>query len=139
MNRKTNKTAPLLRLLTRNETGIITNPIIDEEFKQGVIYVRTPKVEEPEKPQAVEINIISELIGEWLPQTIKRFNGCDCAVCRADITVAALNEIPPKYVRISEETDFDGIKALKEELRPKVISTLVKLVLRNHNDHRKIS
>lgn len=138
MNRKTNKTAPLLRLLTRSETGVITNPIMNEDFKQGVIYVRTT---EPviEKPEAVEINIISELIGEWLPQTIKRFNGCDCAVCRAEITVSALNEIPPRYVRISDETDFDEIKALKEELRPSVISTLVKLVLRNHNDHRKIS
>lgn len=138
MTRKTNKTAPLLRLLTRSETGDITNPIMNEDFKQGVIYVRTA---EPviEKPEAVEINIVSELIGEWLPQTIKRFNGCDCAVCRAEITVSALNEIPPRYVRISDETDFDEIKALKEELRPSVISTLVKLVLRNHNDHRKIS
>ena len=138
MTRKTNKTAPLLRLLTRSETGDITNPIMNEDFKQGVIYVRTA---EPviEKPEAVEINIVSELIGEWLPQTIKRFNGCDCAVCRAEITVSALNGIPPRYVRISDETDFDEIKALKEELRPSVISTLVKLVLRNHNDHRKIS
>ena len=95
MTRKTNKTAPLLRLLTRSETGDITNPIMNEDFKQGVIYVRTM---EPviEKPEAVEINIISELISEWLPQTIKRFNGCDCAVCRAEITVSALNEIPPR-------------------------------------------
>lgn len=137
MNRKTNKTAPLLRLLTRSETGDITNPIMNEDFKQGVIYVRT--MEAPVKPEAVEINIISELISEWLPQTIKRFNGCDCAICRAEITVSALNEIPPRYVRISDETDFDEIKALKEELKASVISTLVKLVLRNHNDHRKIS
>ena len=117
MNRKTNKTAPLLRLLTRNETGVITNPIIDEEFKQGVIYVRTPKVEEPEKPQAVEINIISELIGEWLPQTIKRFNGCDFCVCWAEITVAAINENAPKYVRKFEKTNFYGIMS-NNDIKP---------------------
>lgn len=137
MNRKTNKTAPLLRLLTRSDTGVITNPIIDERFKEGVIFIRTKK-EEP-KPEQVEINIISELVSEWLPQTIKRFNGCDCAICRAELTVSALNEIPAKYIRISDETDFEEIKKLKEEYRVQVINTLVKLVLRNHNDHRKIS
>lgn len=136
MNRKTNKTAPLLRLLTRNDAGAITNPIINEEFKEGVILMRT---REEKKPDIVDINIISELVGEWLPVTIKRFNGCDCAVCRADLTVAALNEIPPKYVRISDETDFAEIDRIKEEYRVQVIDTLVKLVLRNHTNHRKIS
>ena len=140
MNRKTNKTAPLLRLLTRSDDGAIINPIIDDNFKEGVIYLRS-NVNNPveEKPEVVEINIISELISEWLPQTKKRFNSCDCALCRADITVAALNEIPAKYVRISDETDFKEIEALKEKYRAQVISTLVKLVLRNHTDHRKIS
>ncbi len=138
MNRKTNKTAPLLRLLTRGEEGAIINPIINEDFKEGVIYMRSAPARE-EKTETVEINVISELVSEWLPQTMKRFNSCDCALCRADITVAALNEIPPKYVRISDETDFEEVKKLKEKYRAQVISTLVKLVLRNHTDHRKIS
>lgn len=86
--------------------------------------------------EATEINIISELVGEWLPQTLERFKCCTCELCRAELTVEALNQLPPKYVRISSEEDLMEAERLKEELKPQVLKVIVPLAIRAQRNPR---
>lgn len=147
MEHKSNKTGPLLKMLTKAESGSTQNPIMNEEFKEEMIHARkngiSAKKMTPEEVREVKvvgtarpitkttggINIVSELVQEWLPETLSRFRCCNCDICRAEITVAALNAIPPKYVVIEKEEDFSTVEAMKDKYRPKVIRTLVKLAI----------
>lgn len=142
---KTNKTAQVLRLLTKSEENTPENPIINQEFKEEVIHSRRPaeKKNAPaqEKKADKGINVVAELVTEWLPQTLRRFKCCDCDVCLAEVTVRALNELPPKYVIINDEEDAKLAERIKEECRPDVLKTLVRLAIaaQKNPKHRKIS
>lgn len=142
---KTNKTAQVLRLLTKSEENTPENPIINEEFKEEVIHSRTPapkkKASPAEETSEKKINVVAELVTDWLPQTLRRFKCCDCDVCVAETTVKALNEIPPKYVIINNEEDAKLAERIKEECRPEVLKTLVRLAIaaQKNPKHRKIS
>ncbi len=147
MSRKTNKTAPLLRLISGNDENGIENPIINEEFKEDVIHVRTPNlrdrqtknsvsensVKKPAETKIVGINVVSELVQEWLAESIHRFNICECDVCKAEITVEALNRIPPKYIYIDSKTNYDEVRKIKEKCKSEVIMTLVKIAISRKN------
>ena len=149
MNKKTNKTEQVLKLLTKSETGNIENPIINREFKEEVIHVRevksnrkpAPAVAEQKPANDIGINVVAELVQEWLPVTMKRFNFDNSDIVKAEITVEALNTIPPKYVYIKNETDFANIKTIKEKYKADVINTLVHLTIKAKNNpkHLKIS
>lgn len=145
---QTNKTAQVLRLLTKSEGDTPENPIINEDFKEEVIHPRSvkasPAAERKPAPEpasapvkeATEINVISELVSEWLPQTLERFKCCTCELCRAELTVEALNQLPPKYVRISSEEDLKEAERLKEELKPQVLKVIVPLAIRAQRSPR---
>lgn len=133
MSRKTNKTAPLLNLLTKTRSDI-ENPMINEEFKEDVIHIRQPKSvhkasAQPPASEEVGINIVEELVHEWLPETMRRFCSTDSDINRAEITVQALNQIPPKYVYLRGEKDFEVLQNMKDAYKGEVISTLVRLAL----------
>lgn len=141
---KTNKTAQVLRLLTKSEANTPENPIINEEFKEEVIHSRNPAVKKKTSPQLKAdkgINVVAELVTDWLPQTLRRFKCCDCDVCVAEITVRALNELPPKYVIINGDEDAKLAERIKEECRPAVLKTLVRLAIAAQKNprHQKIS
>lgn len=154
MEHKSNKTAPLLKMLTKSESGSAQNPIMNEEFKEEMIHARksgiSAKKMSPEEVREVKvvgtvrpitkttggINIVSELVQEWLPETLVRFKCCGCDICRAEMTVAALNAIPPKYVVVESEADFSTVEEMKVKYRPKVIRALVKLALVEKNSPR---
>lgn len=129
-----------MNLITKSESKIIENPIINDEFKEEVIHIRqtktSPKAETPRKPSAIEINIVSELVAEILPAAIKRFHVCDCDMCVAELTVEALNLIPPKYVSVSTEKDMENIRAVKEKYRREVTTVVVNLVLKSKSKPR---
>lgn len=148
MTRKTNKTAPLLRLITGSDENTIENPIINEEFKEEVIHVRImnkksekPHVDEPsvtninkaEDKKVVGINVVSELVQEWLGETMKRFKICDCDICKAEMTVSALNKITPKYIYIDSKTDYNEVKRIKENYKNEVIKNLVNIAISRKN------
>ena len=137
-------------MLARAENDIIENPIINEEFKEEVIHVREVKPkkkantgDEPTEHNHVSknevgINIVAELVQEWLPETIKRFNCGDSEICLAELTVEALNKIPPKYVYIKNEKDFANVKVIKEKYKSEVISTLVQLAIKSKSNPKYI-
>ncbi|MEG0614712.1 MAG: late competence development ComFB family protein [Oscillospiraceae bacterium] len=150
MNRKTNKTAQVLRLLTKTESDSIENPLMNDEFKEEVIHIRnnrtTKPAEKAETPIKAEtgINVVSELVQEWLPQTLKRFNCCDCDLCKAEMMVEAMNKIPPKYVFVRSEKDFEKLAKIKEQYKQQVINALVRITIRSknhpvHEGHKQIS
>lgn len=139
MNKKTNKTAHVLKLLTNVEEPINENPILNAEFKDEMIHSRTAinnptvNVQKPSSvdsnvPKAVGINIISELVQENLPIVLERFRCCSCEICKAELTVAALNQIPPQYAYVTNKS-FDEVNSLKGKYKGSVINVLVKLVI----------
>lgn len=140
---KTNKTPQILRLLTKSEESTPENPIINQEFKDEVIHSRNPAKKAPARENRADkgINVVAELVTDWLPQTLRRFKCCDCEVCLAEMTVRALNELPPKYVIINGEEDERLAEKIKEECRPEVLKTLVRLAIaaQKNPKHRKIS
>lgn len=146
-DKKSNKTAAIIGMLTRTSDDSTQNPIINEEFKEDVIHSRgkAPKMRASSSKQptvkSVGINVISELVDEWLPETIRRFKCCDCEICKAEMTVEAMNEIPPKYVSIKNDKDFVKVASMKEKNRRNVINQLVKIALKSKNNpkHKRIS
>ncbi len=151
MNKKTNKTAQVLKLLTKSNSGSIENPIINQEFKEEVIHTREVRHTKKVSSKADEIsalqsgdggdagiNIVAELVQEWLPETIKRFNFEPSDIFKAEMTVEALNIIPPKYVYVHNENDFASIKGIKEKYKAQVINTLVRLAVKAKNNHKYV-
>ncbi len=137
MNRKTNKTAHVLRLLASADGVIKGNPILDEDFKDEMILHRKtndkPSVDEQEDveivlPKAIGVNIVSDLIEENLTSVLDRFRCCDCDKCRKQIMLTALNQIQPQYVD-AETVDAEEIKNLKDRYKTSVVTVLVKVAL----------
>ncbi len=125
-SKKTNKTSSVMKLISKGRSA--ANPIIDEKFKEEVIL---PKSKQEDKPAKSEtgINIIEELVQEWLPETMRRFNCPDSDIWKAELTVKALNILPPKYVPVNGTKDYANIQNIKEKYKKQVINTLVKLAI----------
>lgn len=125
------------------------NPLMNEEFKEEVIHTRENKFKgestparpilqsHPKAESEVGINIVAELVQEWLPETLKRFNCSATDVYKAELTVEALNSIPPKYVYIKTEKDFANVDNLKDKYRGRVISTLVHLAINSKSGPKR--
>lgn len=135
MSARTHKTAPLLNLLSRSGDSQIENPIINDEFKQEVIHVKPDTRKKERSPTDTDssqgINIIAELVDEWLPIAVSRFKCCGCDVCIAEMTVDALGSIPPEYVDIDSPDGLKKMEDNKEKFRSQVIKKLVSIVLKN--------
>lgn len=138
LSKRTNKTVHVLNLIARNRPDI-ENPIINEEFKEEVILIRDTLKNSAQSPVRADsssrpsgevgINAVEELVQEWLPETLRRFRREDSDLYRAEITVQALNAIPPQYVYIRGEKDFAELQKIKDAYKHQVIDTLVRLVL----------
>ena len=134
MSKKTNKTAHVLKLLSNTAEGTIGNPILNDEFKDEVIHVRSrtsstaKKAEIPPVNDAstgVRVNIIADLVSENQEAIAARFKCCNCDVCMAELTVSVLNDIHPKYAYIKDGS-LAEVEDLKKQFRAEVISSLVK-------------
>lgn len=128
MSRISHKTPAVMALI--NGEKKVFNPIVDEDFKRNVIQVRKPDMADDKE---IKINITAELIDEWLIKTIRRFNCCECDVCKAEITVKALSALEEKYVYMNKNTDIKEIKKIKDEYRQNVISELVNICIKRRN------
>lgn len=141
MNKKTNKTAHVLKLLANTEGVVRENPILNEDFKDEMILnrnssqkteVKTESEENKKTPKRTEVNIVSELIEENLVAILERFRCCDCEKCQSYISVEALNQIPPKYI-LDNGQNAEEIQEIKEGYKSNVISVLVKIALKVKN------
>lgn len=130
MTPKTHKTPQLMKLLT-GSSGVI-NPIIDEKFKEDII--RSKENPEPVKPRpssngGTEVNVTSELISQWLPLVIKRFNLCSCDRCNAEMTVAAFDSIKPVTVEVRSNSDLKRAQEIKSSEEQPVLMQLIRLAI----------
>ncbi|MBQ5332990.1 MAG: hypothetical protein J6K92_07000 [Oscillospiraceae bacterium] len=130
MPAKTHKTPQLMKLLTGGSQ--VSNPILDENFKEEIIRSRENPV--PVKPVAsddggTEINITSELISQWLPLVMKRFNVCTCGRCTAEATVEAFDKIRPIIVKVKSDIDLQRAQDMKLEKEQSVLMQLIRIII----------
>ena len=135
---KTHKTESVMRLLTRSESNSAKNPILDDKFKQENILAEQIEKEADIKPTVhhlpqtgtgVEINVTSELISEWLPAVLKRFNCCTCSLCRAEASVEALERLTSMKVTVRTEEDMKRADELKESAKRRVLTELIRIAI----------
>lgn len=135
---KTHKTESVMRLLTGSKENAAKNPILDDKFKQENILAEeiekesdiTPTVHHlPQAGAGVEINITSELISEWLPAVLKRFNCCTCSLCRAEASVDALDRLTSMKVTVRTEEDMKHADELKVSARRRVLTELIRIAI----------
>ena len=130
MTAKTHKTPQLMKLLTGGSQ--VSNPILDENFKEEIIRSREnpiPVKPVPSDDGGTEINITSELISQWLPLVIKRFNVCGCGRCTAEATVEAFDKIRPTIVKVRNEEDLNRAQELKAEKEQTILMQLIRLII----------
>ncbi|MBP1561772.1 MAG: hypothetical protein J6C96_11125 [Oscillospiraceae bacterium] len=120
---KTNKTDAVMRLLTGKKTA--SNPILDSGFKEEKITAREKKAH----ANGAEIDITSELVTELLPQVLKRFNCCACALCYADAMTEALDTIPTLRIKINGKEDLKRADKMKRESRKEVMLGLIRIAI----------
>ena len=126
---KTHKTPQLMKLLTGGSQ--VSNPILDENFKEEIIRSRenpVPVKPVPSDDGGTEINITSELISQWLPLVIKRFNVCACGRCTAEATVEAFDKIRPIIVKVKSDIDLHRAQKLKREKEQSVLMQLIRII-----------
>lgn len=128
---KTHKTPQLMKLLTGNAD--ITNPFLDENFKAEILYAQQhPEPVQPVKTDdgGTEINISSELISQWVPKVMKRFNVCACERCCAEAMIEAYDYVKPIIVRVKTDADVKKAEQLKSDEQQNVIMQLVRLAVK---------
>lgn len=130
MPAKTHKTPQLMKLLTGGSQ--VTNPILDENFKEEIIRSRenpVPVTPVPSDDGGTEINITSELISQWLPLAMKRFNVCTCGRCTAEATVEAFDKIRPIIVKVKSDLDLQRAQEIKLDKEQSVLMQLIRLII----------
>ncbi|MCI7767724.1 MAG: hypothetical protein MSJ26_07095 [Oscillospiraceae bacterium] len=130
MPAKTHKTPQLMKLLTGGSQ--VSNPILDENFKEEIIRSREnpiPVQPVPSDDGGTEINITSELISQWLPLVMKRFNVCTCGRCTAEATVEAFDKIRPIIVKVKSELDLQRAQEIKLDKEQTVLMQLIRLMI----------
>lgn len=137
MNKKSNKTAHVMKLLAGGVNQNLDNPILNESFKEEMILNRNTLHEEENmsessvnnEEQSVKINVIAELVAENIDEAIERFNCCSCELCRAEITASTLEAIGAQYAQI-KNNNTEELEMKKNEFRNLVVSTLVKNIIK---------
>ncbi len=123
--KSTNKTDAVMRLLTGKKTSVKKNPILDSGFKEENITSRTPP-----KNDGTEIDIAGELVSEFLPQVLERFNCCKCPVCYAEAMSDALAKAPTLKIRINNKDDLRQAEAIKAKSRREILTILIRLAIK---------
>lgn len=127
---KTHKTPQLMKLLTGGSQ--VTNPILDEGFKEEIIRSRknpSPVKPVPSTDGGTEINITSELISQWLPLVMKRFNVCCCSRCSAEATVEAFDKIRPIIIKVKSDADLKRAQKIKLDKEQSVLMQLIRMII----------
>ena len=128
---KTHKTPQLMKLITGGSK--VSNPLLDENFKEEMIRSRNnpaPVKPVPSDDGGTEINMTSELISQWLPLVMKRFNVCSCEKCYADARVDAFDEIRPVIVKVKSEADLERAQKIKLDREQSVLMQLIRIVVK---------
>lgn len=120
-----------MKLLTGSSD--VTNPFLDEDFKAEVL--RAEQNPEPVKPIPAEdggtqINITSELISQWVPKVMGRFNICSCERCTAEAMIEAYDMVKPIIIRVKTDADVKKAEKLKSEEQKNVIMQIIRMAVK---------
>jgi hypothetical protein len=149
-NNISHKTDAVMKLLTGGNLAV--NPMLDNEFKQSVIEMRSSqaaKEEEilPAEPKEItmhsggeeaasrghgstpEICVSSELISEILPIALKRFGCCTCGKCFAEAMAEAIDMIPYISVKVKNSGDLKKADEMKRSSRREVMREIVRITI----------
>ncbi len=109
--RKLRGIEPLSRIMKREAEGIIDT---DEE--------------------AVTYNLTALAIDDQAAEILRRFNACDCEICIDTLSGLAAESIPARFAKLKKsavERRTPEVEELKEPLRRKVTSQMIRLVMQN--------
>lgn len=142
------KTDAVMKLLTGGNLAV--NPMLDNEFKQSVIEMRSSSAPEKTEEETVraekeitmhrssggrksapasEICVSSELISEILPVALKRFHCCTCGKCFAEAMADALEVIPYISVKVREPDDLKKAAELRSGSRREVMRGIIRIAI----------
>lgn len=121
---KSNKTDAVMRLLTGKKTA--ANPILDSEFKEKKITSRKKSA----RDGGTEIDIAGELVSEFLPKVLERFNCCRCPVCYAEAMSDALERSPTMTIKINSKDDLRQAEDIKRKSRREILTILIRIAIK---------
>lgn len=141
MNKKTNKTAQVLRLLTGNASA--ENPIIHrKDLQEGEVppaetvtepSVASAVIEEVPPPPPKEppvVDVVSELVNELLPIVLERFGCGECSeTSRTQVALDAAGRFQPCRVCTEGEEGLRRLEQEKKRLRSSVTSGVLQAVI----------
>lgn len=134
MPARSHKTPQLMKLLTKGSS--VTNPLLDEQFKEDIIRSRKnprPVQPVPSGDGGVQINVTAELISQWLPLVMQRFNVCCCERCSAEASVEAYDAIRPVVVKVRSDKDLQRAAAIKKDKEKSVLMSLIAIMAKRRN------
>lgn len=131
---KSNKTDAIMRLIT-GESAV--NPILDNDFKEDVIASRQSVPGRAKKNAEIEqfrknsvvIDVAAELVSEFLPVALKRFNCCQCPICFAEAMADALDAVPERKIKVRDNTDLKKADQLKKKSKHEILTILVRIAI----------
>ncbi len=128
---KTNKTPSVMRLLRGSSSA--SNPMLDQEFKkENIIPKESKKIMlngKTDLEREVTINVTSELISEWMPKLLERFNCCCCDICVAEAAVEAMERTPSILIKVKDKKDIGKAEKLKQDNQMKILMVLVQIAV----------
>ena len=131
MARSTHKTPQLMKLLTGSSD--VTNPFLDEDFKAEVLRAEQhpePVKQIPTEDGGTQINITSELISQWVPKVMGRFNICSCKRCTAEAMIEAYDMVKPVIIRVKSDADIKYAEKRKSEEQQNVIMQIIRMAVK---------
>ncbi len=138
MNKQSNKTAHVMKLLSAGAEGGLENPILNNEFKEEKILNRLGnkiekendvKQEKAEQKKTIQVNITAEIINENIGEAMRRFNCCDCDLCKAEVISNTLEGIETTYANVLED-NFKKINEIKDKHRSSIVALLIRNIIK---------
>ena len=84
--------------------------------------------------EAVTYNVTALVIEDHAAEILKRFNACDCEVCVEELSRLTAEIVPARFAKLrprAVERNTAEVAELKEPLKRKVTSEMIRLVIRN--------
>ena len=131
--------------LTENQVIAAGKSRIPRQLRGIEPLSRVIRREAAEMSEAERVNsspVVSRDLTEMVivqnaPGVLRRFNACDCEVCRGELSRLAAEEIPARYVKLPELADLDYNGFSKEErlliqsLTKTAVSVMIRLMMIN--------
>lgn len=131
--------------LTENQVIAAGKSRIPRQLRGIEPLSRVIRREAAEMSEAERVNsspVVSRDLTEMVivqnaPGVLRRFNACDCEVCRGELSRLAAEEIPARYVKLPELADLDYSGFSKEEriliqsLTKNAVSVMIRLMMTN--------